>query len=147
MYACVFSMEECDALCTRLAIMVNGRLVCLGSPQHLKNKFRHGYTLFCHMGLKDGYVSSSNELLTHLKVVFPDIEVLDDNQGYVHCRIPEKNATFAEIFGRMELAKKHYNVEDYSVYQTTLEQVFLTLTQNQLPPQTKSRKKCKCLCC
>ena len=32
------SMEECEALCTRLAIMVNGQLKCLGSIQHLKNK-------------------------------------------------------------------------------------------------------------
>ena len=32
------SMEECEALCTRLAIMVNGRYKCIGSPQHLKNR-------------------------------------------------------------------------------------------------------------
>ena len=32
------SMEECEALCTRLAIMVNGSFKCLGSLQHLKNK-------------------------------------------------------------------------------------------------------------
>jgi len=38
-------MEECEALCTRLAIMVNGKFRCLGSPQHLKNKFGEGYTL------------------------------------------------------------------------------------------------------
>ena len=33
------SMEECEALCTRLAIMVNGRFKCLGSCQHLKNRW------------------------------------------------------------------------------------------------------------
>ncbi|MED6268573.1 ATP-binding cassette sub- A member 1, partial [Characodon lateralis] len=32
------SMEECEALCTRMAIMVNGRFKCLGSIQHLKNR-------------------------------------------------------------------------------------------------------------
>ena len=32
------SMEECEALCNRLAIMVNGAFRCLGSIQHLKNK-------------------------------------------------------------------------------------------------------------
>ena len=32
------SMEECEALCTRMAIMVNGRFCCLGSVQHLKNR-------------------------------------------------------------------------------------------------------------
>ncbi len=31
-------MEECEALCTRIAIMVNGNFKCLGSIQYLKNK-------------------------------------------------------------------------------------------------------------
>lgn len=33
------SMEECEALCTRIAIMVNGNFKCLGSIQHLKSKW------------------------------------------------------------------------------------------------------------
>jgi ATP-binding cassette, subfamily A (ABC1), member 3 len=37
------SMEECEALCPRIAIMANGRLRCLGSAQHLKNKFGRGF--------------------------------------------------------------------------------------------------------
>jgi ABC-type uncharacterized transport system ATPase subunit len=32
-------MEECEALCTRLVIMVNGQFYCLGSVQHLKSKY------------------------------------------------------------------------------------------------------------
>lgn len=32
------SMEECEALCTRLAIMVKGTFQCLGTIQHLKCK-------------------------------------------------------------------------------------------------------------
>ena len=35
-------MEECDALCTKIVIMVNGKFVCFGSPQHLKSKFAQG---------------------------------------------------------------------------------------------------------
>ena len=36
-------MEEAEALCTRIGIMVNGRLRCLGSGQHLKHRFGNGY--------------------------------------------------------------------------------------------------------
>ncbi|CAG0915031.1 unnamed protein product [Notodromas monacha] len=32
------SMEECETLCSRLAIMVSGSFRCIGSVQHLKNK-------------------------------------------------------------------------------------------------------------
>lgn len=39
------NMDECEALCTRLTIMVNGELKCMGSSQHLKNKFSKGFIL------------------------------------------------------------------------------------------------------
>ncbi|XP_053687568.1 cholesterol transporter ABCA5-like [Sabethes cyaneus] len=39
------SMEEADALCSRVGIMVKGELRCLGSTQHLKNLYGAGYTL------------------------------------------------------------------------------------------------------
>ena len=38
-------MEEADSLGDRIGIMVNGRLVCNGSPEFLKNKFGTGYVL------------------------------------------------------------------------------------------------------
>lgn len=46
------SMEECEALCTRLAVMVNGQFKCLGSPQHLKSKFGSGYTLLAKVHIE-----------------------------------------------------------------------------------------------
>lgn len=33
------SMEECEVLCTKIAIMVNGQFKCIGSLQHLKNRY------------------------------------------------------------------------------------------------------------
>jgi ATP-binding cassette subfamily A (ABC1) protein 1 len=39
------SMTECDVLCSRLAIMVNGQFKCFGTPQHLKHRFGTGYYL------------------------------------------------------------------------------------------------------
>merc|ERR1712079_337620 len=38
------SMEEAEALCTKLGIMVRGGVFrCMGSTQHIKNKFAVGY--------------------------------------------------------------------------------------------------------
>ncbi|VDN37752.1 unnamed protein product [Dibothriocephalus latus] len=44
-------MEECEALCTRLGVLVNGRLKCLGSCQHLKSRFGQGYSLCLQVSL------------------------------------------------------------------------------------------------
>merc|ERR1719221_32543 len=60
------SMEECEALCHRLCIMTAGQLRCLGTPQHLKSKFGHGYQL--DLQLEDdeekSYISVEQELST-----------------------------------------------------------------------------------
>lgn len=38
-------MAECEALCSRVGIMVNGSFRCLGSPQQLKSTYGQGYRL------------------------------------------------------------------------------------------------------
>jgi hypothetical protein len=45
------SMEECSALCDRMCIMVDGRLRCLGSEQHLKH--RYGRNLQAQIKLRE----------------------------------------------------------------------------------------------
>jgi len=39
------SMEEAEALCTKMGIMVNGHFKCFGSSQHIKDKYGTGYEL------------------------------------------------------------------------------------------------------
>lgn len=43
-------MDECEALCTRMGVMVNGRFKCLGSCQHLKSRFGVGYSIGLQVG-------------------------------------------------------------------------------------------------
>jgi ABC-type multidrug transport system ATPase subunit len=44
------SMTECEALCSRVGIMVNGSFQCLGSPQQLKSNYGQGYRLKIRVG-------------------------------------------------------------------------------------------------
>ena len=55
----------------------------------------------------------------------------DEHQGYVHYQLTDRSKTWANLFGCMEKAKQEYNIEDYSISQTTLEQVFLNFTRSQ----------------
>ena len=45
------SMEECEALCTRIGIMVGGVLRCLGSSQRLRTNYGHGYQIEIGMSI------------------------------------------------------------------------------------------------
>lgn len=38
-------MDEAESLCDNIAIMINGRFVCYGTPGHLKAQYGQGYTV------------------------------------------------------------------------------------------------------
>lgn len=38
-------MDEAESLCDNIAIMINGRFVCYGSPGHLKSTYGLGYSI------------------------------------------------------------------------------------------------------
>lgn len=73
-------MEECEALCSRLGIMVNGQLQCLGGVQHLKNKFAQGYSL-------------SLKLKPHVPVESDELNKLSEEitKRFMPCTIKDKH--------------------------------------------------------
>jgi len=77
-------MEECEALCTRMAIMVNGKYRCLGNNQHLKNKFGAGYTLVARVGYpSDGSMPDMAAVKIFVEEQFPNSVLKDIHQNLV----------------------------------------------------------------
>jgi ATP-binding cassette subfamily A (ABC1) protein 3 len=140
-------MDECEALCTKIAIMVNGQIKCLGSPQHLKNKFGEGFTLIAKVSPSGGMGEpDTRPLMEHIQEQFPGSVLKDVHQGMVHYHITDTNIKWAQLFNIMEKCKIPYHVEDYSISQTTLEQVFLNFARSQIPPQEEKAGLCKYCC-
>ncbi|KAM7333088.1 hypothetical protein ACRRTK_006408 [Alexandromys fortis] len=154
------SMEECEALCTRLAIMVQGQFKCLGSPQHLKSKFGSGYSLQAKVR-SEGKHEVLEEFKAFVELTFPGSSLEDKHEGMVQYYLPGHGLTWAklpgdgclctspvpvatpspmgglicsnwlpllQVFGIMEQAKKDYMLEDYSISQVSLEDIFLSFT-------------------
>jgi len=127
-------MEECEALCTRIAIMVNGKFQCLGSIQHLKDKFTEGYTLIIKIGgtsNAEDDLKKVNEIKSFVSSTFPGSILKDHHEGLLHYQIYTSDVSWSHIFGTTERAKHHLQIEDYSVSQTTLEQVFIHFARMQ----------------
>uniref|UniRef100_A0A8C2RYQ1 ABC transporter domain-containing protein n=1 Tax=Capra hircus TaxID=9925 RepID=A0A8C2RYQ1_CAPHI len=133
---CSTSMEECDALCTKLAIMVKGKFMCLGSPQHLKNKFGNVYILKVKINI-DENENKLKDFKTFIETAFPGSELKYENRGIINYYVPSKNNSWGKMFGILEEAKEEFNLEDYSISQITLEQVFLTFAGSQNPEAEK----------
>ncbi|XP_013970037.2 ATP-binding cassette sub-family A member 3-like isoform X1 [Canis lupus familiaris] len=132
-------MEECDAFCTRLAIMVQGKFLCLGSPQHLKNKFGNIYIL--KVKVKNDVQDKLEDLKYFITLTFPGSALKQENQGILTYYIPSKDSSWGKVFGILEEAKEQFHLEDYSISQITLEQVFLNFANPENTEGDYNEKK------
>uniref|UniRef100_H2YP09 ABC transporter domain-containing protein n=1 Tax=Ciona savignyi TaxID=51511 RepID=H2YP09_CIOSA len=125
-------MDEADALCSRVGIMVKGQLQCLGSTQHLKNKFGQGYSLELKV---QQHVDTNNQ--DQIKVFVENLfgEGVTQTDHFAHrfvYKIPQEGMpSLSKIFSSLEQAKTELGIEEYSFSQSTLEQVFLQFARKQ----------------
>ncbi|XP_074139691.1 LOW QUALITY PROTEIN: ATP-binding cassette sub-family A member 13 [Sminthopsis crassicaudata] len=122
------SMEECEALCTRLAIMVDGSFKCLGSPRHIKNRFGAGYTVKVWLSQA---TSQHNAISDSLKLHFPGIQFKGQHLNLLEYHVPQRCGCLADLFKVLENNKTLMNIKHYSINQTTLEQVFISFATQQ----------------
>ncbi|KAL1375767.1 hypothetical protein pipiens_017298 [Culex pipiens pipiens] len=126
------SMEECEALCTRLAIMVNGEFKCLGSTQHLKNKFVKGFLLTIKVKRADDQQEQRvDRVKSFVEDTFDGAVLKEQYQDSLSYHVPQADLKWSAMFGLMESHKEQLEVEDYSLGQAALEQVFLHFTKHQ----------------
>ncbi|XP_062976120.1 ABC-type organic anion transporter ABCA8-like isoform X2 [Elgaria multicarinata webbii] len=121
-------MEEAEAMCDRVAIMVSGQLRCLGSIQYLKSKFGKNYLL----QIKVKGVEQGELLNTQILQMFPQAARQERISTLLVYKIPMEDALpLSRAFSMLEEAKRSFNFEEYSFSLNTLEQVFLELCRQQ----------------
>ncbi|XP_027642688.2 ATP-binding cassette sub-family A member 10-like isoform X2 [Falco peregrinus] len=121
-------MEEAEAVCDRVAIMVSGQLRCIGSIQYLKNKFGKGYLL--EIKVKD----PEHTDLLHAEIlrIFPSAARQEQFPSLLVYKVPMEDALpLSQSFCKLEEAKRNRNLEEYSFSLNTLAQVFLELSREQ----------------
>ena len=125
------SMEEAELLCNRIGIMVNGKLQCIGSPEHLKIKFGNTYILDVHT---DDVEKFQHEVVEQ-KNLFGDGTYQREDKSLHRVKYEVKNTSdISRVFEIMEACRDEKLFIDYSYSQTSLEQVFLNfaaLKKNQ----------------
>ena len=145
------SMDEAEALCKRIGIMVKGQLRALGTKQHLKNKFGSGYELIVKLLVKehqtrrasqvnrnsiskeeaddpehpDKLYNQITKLTNFVQKIFPSAFILSENGGLITYQIPKEEMKMGLAFSQLEEHKMMLSIEDYTIAQPTLEQVFI----------------------
>uniref|UniRef100_A0A3Q3EBV6 ATP-binding cassette, sub-family A (ABC1), member 12 n=1 Tax=Labrus bergylta TaxID=56723 RepID=A0A3Q3EBV6_9LABR len=122
------SMEECEALCGRLAIMVKGQFRCLGSLQHIKNRFGSGFTVKMYLA----EASCNAEAITgFMQRRFPSTYLKDQHSNMAEYHVPVAVGGVADIFDQLESNKNDLQIKHFSVSQTTLDEVFINFAMEK----------------
>lgn len=117
------SMEEAQRLCDRVGIIA-GRLLAVGSPTALKLRLSSGYRLTASVP-----ASRVAQLATLITSEFSsDAELLPDSLGgSVSYSLP-RDVDLARVFTVMEASREEFQVRDWGVSQSSLEDVFVGIT-------------------
>ena len=129
-----FSMEECNALCTRLTIMKDGVFTCLGTPQHLKNSFKKGFKLILKARNDDPDTISGVQAFIAAR--FPTCFLVEVHHSKIVYQIPCGIMNWSKLFDILEQAKAKHMVENYSICQANLEDIFISIAQGPPSRQT-----------
>ncbi|KAN0022030.1 hypothetical protein ACTFIU_004184 [Dictyostelium citrinum] len=133
------SMLECSAVCDRLTIMKSGKMMCLGSIQHIKDKFGSGYSI--DVKFKKEYLFSGINLF---QKQLPNAKLVSNHDLSASFEIPnslDAPIQLSKIFSIIENNLKPI-LNDYSVGQTSIDHIFLKLTNlNQQKFKNQQQKE------
>jgi len=124
------NMEECEALCSRIAIMSNGILQTIGYIGDIKKKYAKGFTIILKVN-----INCDENIVEHLKSrvyeSFGDNCLLKyENFGVIYYNLVSETLKLSQIFSTLENLKTEFSLEDYYVSNASLEQAFLQIVHN-----------------
>eukprot|EP00884_Botryococcus_braunii_P008388 jgi/Botrbrau1/17550/Bobra.0739s0001.1 len=138
------SMEEADLLGDVIAIMAEGKLAAYGTSLDLKSQYGVGYTLtVVRSRSRDGEGSGPGteasaltlsegdiELEKVIKQHVPDAELVSRSAGETSFRLrKEESFRFPDLLRELEAKRQALGVDSYGLSVTTLEEVFLSVSE------------------
>ncbi|RXN30138.1 hepatocyte growth factor activator [Labeo rohita] len=106
-----------------LSVIKEGRSVILTS-----HRFGDGYTLIIRVSAVQADLCTVE---TFVRDTFPGSTLKEKHHNTLQYQIPQGEGALAHIFSQLNKHQQQLHVEDYSVSQTTLDQVFVSFARQQ----------------
>ncbi|KAF9186902.1 hypothetical protein BGZ51_001692 [Haplosporangium sp. Z 767] len=119
------SMEEAEVLCSRIGIMAKGTLRCIGGQIRLKELYGRGFKIT--FAAKPENVERASHYIASLLPV--DAKRLDSFVTSESWEFEAQPGLIQRLFEEIEKHKLEYGIDDWGLSQTTLEEVFLRIIQ------------------
>jgi len=117
------SMEEAEELCDRLGIFVGGRLATIGTAQDLKSRFGSGYRMVITTPPQN-----EEKARGFVQKIVPKAKLLNTLAGTQQFEVPRGGIKLSKVFQEISSNADKYGIVDWGVSNTTLEEVFLYIT-------------------
>ena len=122
------SMEECEALASRIGILLAGKLRCIGTSQQLKTRFGKGYYLSASLGDKHA------EVIRFLSSQCDQVQVIRQSKRKCELSLTSSKPLSALMAIVLQL-REQLGVSEVALSQPTLEQIFNWLVHQHLQQQ------------
>ncbi|CAD8056529.1 unnamed protein product [Paramecium primaurelia] len=137
------TMDEAESLCNKIAIQVNGSFACIGTVQHLKQKFGEGYRILIDPINQESIQQIEQQLTQN----FGNIDFRqDEHTGKIICKFPLKGFQFYQTFYIFQqiLQNDLKLIKDFQISQPNLEQIFVQFAAQQAAEQEKVQMQKNC---
>lgn len=124
------SMDEVEHLCSKISIMVAGKLKCLGTYSYLRDRYSQGFTIL----IKIKETRNEDEYIKYLKrrmeTEFNGKATLKEfYMNTIVYIILSKVFKWSHLFVVMEKIREELDLEDFLISETNLEQIFLSFAE------------------
>ncbi|KAM7294284.1 phospholipid-transporting ATPase ABCA3 [Ixodes scapularis] len=137
----VLSLADCERVCDRIGILSDGQLRCLGSLQHLRDRFARGHRLAVKLPRRKG--TAPKDLRDAVEATFPGAKLRSYRRRVFDFHIDEKMA-HSELFGRVEAVQARFWPAQFLVTDTTLEQTLVDLGKGDLHSRLDRPRRRSC---
>lgn len=131
------SMSESEALCGKLAIMVNGEIKCVGSPLLIKTRHGTGYSIRFRLCSMVG--EEKAKVVERFRSAFPKSILLETHATLLHFELPPP-CDLSQLF-HFAGANLSDLVLSFSVTQNSLDQAFVNFVKEQTDPGGQRSKQ------
>ncbi|ODM99772.1 ATP-binding cassette sub-family A member 3, partial [Orchesella cincta] len=99
------SIEQCESICTKMSIFVNGTLRCIGSLPHLRDLYEQGYTVIVRFELDKDMIYFTSKKNIRMEHELREDDIEDEVGATVGLTKQEaRKKTLTDALGDMELA-------------------------------------------
>jgi ATP-binding cassette subfamily A (ABC1) protein 4 len=113
------NLEECEALCSRLSVMVDGVMQCIGTVSHLRHKFSDSLKLKLKVGSAAALASA--EAFVTSKVA--GARLAEQRDTHMLFFLPKATNSLADLYELLDREADAEGITEYEIQDATLEDV------------------------